>query len=729
MRRPLHSLPALAGALFVVVLAVSGAIMSLQPALERLQVSTPAPGELSIAQLAANVQAAYPGVEQIDRLPSGAVVVYFTVDGEPGADRVDPVTGTRLAAYAPSAFFTWMRDLHRAFLLNDPGRAAVGITAAWLALLALTGLWLLAMGAGGWRKLLQPVRGAGLQRLHARLGRLAVLGLLFSALSGAWLSAVRFEWILLPEQSEPEYPAAVAGGTPAAVGSLSALQGVDLHQLQQLIFPFPDSPEDVYTLRTRAGAGYVDQSSGLWLAWVDHEPASAWATLIMELHTAERLWWLGLLLGAAALSVPVLAWTGIRLWWQRRRSRPQSPDNSPATHADTLLLVGSETNSTWGFARALHKALRAAGCQVHLAAMNDWPNQTPSAQRLLILAATYGDGDAPASASRFLDRLRAHASGSPLPWAILGFGDRQFPGFCGYAVKVDAALRALGWPPLLATEFVDRQSAQAFAHWGMLLSKAIDLPLSLEYVPPRPVTHAWHLLEREDYGVAVDAPVSILRFRAAPGQGKPPRHEPGDLLGILPPEHPVPRFYSLASHSRDGLLEICVRRHEHGVCSRFLCDLQPGARIDAFIQPNPRFRPQPGKTPLILIGAGTGIAPLAGFIRGNTARRPVHLFWGGRLASSDFLYEQTLQTCLNDERLSRLRVAFSRSEAPAHVQDLLRQDSDLLQTLLRDDAQVLVCGGRPMAADVAAVMDALLRPLGLSVQALRASDRYLEDTY
>jgi sulfite reductase (NADPH) flavoprotein alpha-component len=31
------------------------------------------------------------------------------------------------------------------------------------------------------------------------------------------------------------------------------------------------------------------------------------------------------------------------------------------------------------------------------------------------------------------------------------------------------------------------------------------------------------------------------------------------------------------------------------------------------------------------------MAPLAGFIRANEAGRPVHLYWGGRLASADFL--------------------------------------------------------------------------------------------
>ncbi len=132
-----------------------------------------------------------------------------------------------------------------------------------------------------------------------------------------------------------------------------------------------------------------------------------------------------------------------------------------------------------------------------------------------------------------------------------------------------SAQRALGWPPLLATEFVDRQSAQAFTRWGTRLSQALGLPLG--------------------------TPISILRFQPAPRTRALPRFTAGDLVGILPPGTSVPRLYSRVSASRDGVLEICVRRHEHGVCSRFLCDLQPGDSIEAFLQPNPRFTRSPAR--------------------------------------------------------------------------------------------------------------------------------------
>lgn len=326
-----------------------------------------------------------------------------------------------------------------------------------------------------------------------------------------------------------------------------------------------------------------------------------------------------------------------------------------------------------------------------------------------------------------------------------------------YADQVAQALQARGWPQLMATESVDRQSGQTFERWATALGAAINKPLDLHYTPLRPATRTLVLFEREDFGAEVNAPTSILRFRSGTPGRSLPAFVAGDLVGILPPADDipsnvtsnsasdtnsavaidstrpvtrhVPRFYSLASASRDGVLEICVRRLEHGVCSRFLCDLKIGESAEGFIQKNPHFQPHRGKSPVILIGAGTGIGPLVGFIRGNRSHRPMNLYWGGRLAESDFLYQDTLHACLADARLTRLQVAFSRSPTPKYVQDVLRDYSAQVRDLIARDAQILVCGGRRMAADVAIAMEAILAPMDLSVAALKQAGRYLEDTY
>jgi sulfite reductase (NADPH) flavoprotein alpha-component len=323
-------------------------------------------------------------------------------------------------------------------------------------------------------------------------------------------------------------------------------------------------------------------------------------------------------------------------------------------------------------------------------------------------------------------------------FAVLGFGDRQFPQFCQFAKDVDAALLALDWPPLLPFDTIDRQSEQEFARWGHALGKALGHDLALTYVPRRPPTHALQLVERIDYGMQVQAPTSVLRFTAVAAQRSRfkrlfgnglPHFEAGDLVGILPPGSTVPRFYSLASGSRNGVLEICVRKHQGGLCSGFLHGLQIGDSMDAFILPNPHFRPASGRAPVILIGAGTGIGPLAGFIRNNTGQHPMYLYWGGRDPASDFLYEPQLHGYLADHRLTQLHAAFSRVKDAAYVQDRISDDAVQLRQLIEQGGQVLICGSRTMAHSVMQVLDEALAPLNITVQMLKAEGRYREDVY
>ena len=130
-----------------------------------------------------------------------------------------------------------------------------------------------------------------------------------------------------------------------------------------------------------------------------------------------------------------------------------------------------------------------------------------------------------------------------------------------------------------------------------------------------------------------------------------------------------------------------------------------------------------------MIGAGTGIAPLAGFIRHNRHHRPVHLYWGGRDPRSDFLYAVDLAQCLDDDRLARFKPAFSRTVGGSYVQDSLREDTSTIRDLVTQGARVMVCGGRDMASGVRAALDDILAPLGETAQHLKATGRYLEDVY
>ncbi|WP_248795433.1 PepSY domain-containing protein [Pseudomonas sp. MWU13-2105] len=726
MLRQFHSLPGLIAALLVMLLAISGALLSIDPALERLHSVPSASGQINVGQLAGRVAEHFPGVEQIRRSASGTVIVYYTRNDQAAMETVDPLTGQGLAPYAPSSFSRWVKDLHRSLFLGVPGHAVSAVGALFILMLSVSGTLLLARRLGGWRNLLRPLRGTFSQRWHSEVGRLALLGLLLSALSGLYLSATTLGLVADGSQDEPPFPSQISAAPALPIASLQALRSTDLNDLRELVYPSPDNPRDVFTLRTAQGDGYVDPANGAWLSYLPHDAMHNAYEWIYQLHTAEGLWWLGLPLGACALCVPLMSVTGILLWWRRRKAGPKLNHNSTAQSADCVLLVGSENNSTWGFAKSLHEALHRAGHQVHSTSMNEWTGEYQSAKRLFILTASHGDGDAPASATQFLARLGKSGLKPGLPFAVLGFGDRQFARFCQFAHQVQDALLQAGGSALLELETINRQSSQTFARWGHALGEKLGHELTLVHTPERPRTQSLLLTERTVYGEQVNAPTQVLGFKAA---GELPSFQAGDLVGILPPGSPVPRFYSLASRSEDGVLEICVRKHQDGLCSAFLHDLEIGARIDAFIQPNPQFRPAAGSQPVILIGAGTGIGPLAGFIRNNKDRHPMHLYWGGRHPASDFLYEPELKRYLADRRLTALRAAFSQAQERSYVQDRLINDALALRRLIEKGAQVLVCGSREMAKGVMQALDEVLAPLELSVLTLKTQGRYREDIY
>lgn len=207
------------------------------------------------------------------------------------------------------------------------------------------------------------------------------------------------------------------------------------------------------------------------------------------------------------------------------------------------------------------------------------------------------------------------------------------------------------------------------------------------------------------------------------------RFQAGDLLGILPEGSAVPRFYSLASGARDGFVEIVVRKQPGGLCSGQLWELQPGESVAGFLRANPGFHAGRGRAPLILIGAGTGIGPLAGFIRANSRRRPVHLLFGIRHADSDFFYREELAGWQDQGRMSRLSTAQSRGPHPHYVQDALRAEAVEIARLIAKGARVMVCGGRDMAAGVSTALAEILAPARLTPALLKAEGRYAEDIF
>lgn len=725
MNRRLHLLTSLALSALLLVSAATGLVLSGASLSEQFG-QLGAPGD-SVAVVAERVSQQLPNVERLERSANGTLLATLGGDVEEPLHVVDPASGEDLGPYAPSASLEWLRDLHRELLLGSTGRWLSGLAALALALLAISGAVLLARRLGGWRRLLTPIRaGQGVLHWHTVIARWALPGLAVLALSGLYLSATSLGLLGDGADNQPAYPEGIPAAQHLPVGTIAALRQVELAELRELEFPSAADDIHYFSLRTASGSGFVNAASGQWISFQRNGAAQNLYETAYALHTGEGMPLWSMALAGLALATLFLGGSGLLGWWQRRSRAGVQDQGVPAEQAKAVILVGSQGGSTWTYARQLQAQLETADWPVHVAAMNDVQDDYLQARCLLLLAATYGDGQAPDSAGQFLERLAAARwAERDLPVAVLGFGDRQFPRFCAYAEALEQALQQRGCRMLLALQRVDRQASGELNAWAGQLGERLGVPLRLQsaLLPSHEVRLT--LQQRQCYSERGGQPAVVLRFAVAPGSTD---FAPGDLLAIRPEEDAAPRLYSIASAADDGFVEVCVRLHPQGLCSNYLHALQPGATLAASIQAHPGFRPQAGAQPVLLIGAGVGVAPLIGFVRKNQSRRPIQLYWGGRHVG-DQLYGEELQQCLADGRLQRLQRAYSQGPTPGFVQDRLHADGANVRALLQQGAQVLVCGSRDMAAGVRAVLETLLADMGSNLDQLKAQGRFREDVY
>jgi sulfite reductase (NADPH) flavoprotein alpha-component len=190
------------------------------------------------------------------------------------------------------------------------------------------------------------------------------------------------------------------------------------------------------------------------------------------------------------------------------------------------------------------------------------------------------------------------------------------------------------------------------------------------------------------------------------------------LLGGLRPLQP--RLYSLASslaaapdeaHLTVSTVRYALHDMERtGVASGHLAGLiAEDATVPVYVQANEHFHLPDDDTPVLMVGAGTGVAPYRAFMQEREARG-AHgrswLFFGERNFRSDFLYQVEWQDLLKRGVLSRLDLAFSRDAAPkTYVQHRLRQQGRDVYAWLQDGAWLYVCGDAThMAPDVHAAL-------------------------
>jgi NADPH-ferrihemoprotein reductase len=149
-----------------------------------------------------------------------------------------------------------------------------------------------------------------------------------------------------------------------------------------------------------------------------------------------------------------------------------------------------------------------------------------------------------------------------------------------------------------------------------------------------------------------------------------------------------------------------------GVCSNYLASRVPGKDvIRVYSRPSTFRLPQDSSKPILLIGPGTGVAPMRALLQERAYQREhLHqcvgqniLYFGCKKRSYDFLYQEEMERFHCEKIIDKLYLAFSRDgDQKIYVQHLLEQNSEETWRLIHfEGAYVFVCGGVKMGHDVA----------------------------
>ena len=249
-----------------------------------------------------------------------------------------------------------------------------------------------------------------------------------------------------------------------------------------------------------------------------------------------------------------------------------------------------------------------------------------------------------------------------------------------------------------------------------------------------------------------DGDAATLDVMAALQKFSGVRPHPEAFVEALEPLQP--RLYSISSshQATPGKLSLtvdCVRyvigkRQRLGLASTFLAErVNPRDKLRVYVQKAHAFGlPQDRKTPVIMIGPGTGVAPFRAFLldrKATGATGKNWLFFGHQRSDYDFFYGDELNAMKTAGLLTRLSLAWSRDGVKKfYVQDRMREVGRELWTWLAEGAHVYICGdAKRMAKDVERALVDIVAQFGARstdeavafVAELKKKGRFQQDVY
>ncbi|MDC7676407.1 NADPH cytochrome P450 oxidoreductase family protein [Asticcacaulis machinosus] len=420
--------------------------------------------------------------------------------------------------------------------------------------------------------------------------------------------------------------------------------------------------------------------------------------------------------------------------WAGEQKKARLKREAAAGATPWLVVYASQTGQAEEIATATLKRLVDGGQSARIVDMADLKlSDLESAQHVLCVASTTGDGDAPDSVLGFEAKVMSDGAVlSHLDYAVLALGDKSYADFCAFGRRLHDWLRASGAKPYFEVIEVDDLDPAALNRWYENLS---DLGAKSEAFDPKAAYGAWQLKARECLNPDSDAS-KLYRVVLEPQSGILPDWQAGDLAEIMTVDGHV-RDYSLASLPTQGVVELYVREvikddGSRGLGSGLLThDLGVDQTVLLRTKSHKNFHTPEGDGPLLLIAAGSGLAGLNAHIdaRVLSGRKANWVVYGERHPIRDGALCKALTARVQAGELSDLTLCFSRPDSGKriYVQDAIAAAPDRIRAYLADNGAVMVCGGLSMGQGVDKALRTIMGDAWV-IQAL-ADGRYRRDLY
>ena len=722
-----HLVLAISSFLIIALASITGIILAFEPV--SLKVQPYKVANFSELTLAESIPVIKKNFEEVTDLTVDAnqFVIVKGIDnkGDDVTVYVDPRTGKTLGVpQKKSEFFQWVTSFHRSLFLNELGRFFIGLTAFLLLLITLSGIVLIIQRQRGIKRFFTKiVRENFAQYYHVTLGRILLIPILIITISGTYLSLVRFKIIPDYKVSQKVDFDAIKSDPEKKLAEFSIFKNTPLSEVQQVEFPFSEDVEDYFTLKLKDRELTVNQITGNILSEAVYPTTVLLTELSLDLHTGRTNAVWAIVLAIASCNVLFFIYSGFAITLKRRSGRIKNKYKKE--DCSYIILVGSENGSTFHFGKAIYQQLIKNGEKCFLTELNNY-TVYPKAEHLIVLTATYGLGDPPTNAGKFMELLKKNPQSQKVDFSVLGFGSKAYPDFCKYAFEVNNALSLQDWAtPLLEIHTVNDKSPEEFGQWASLWSQKTNIPITVaaELFLAKPkrlhkltVTEKTTITHEDGSFLIHLKPKRSLKFTS------------GDLLGIYPAGDHRERLYSIGKVNK--ALQLSVKLHKDGLGSGYLYRLEPGQEIKASIDLNPHFHFPKKASTVIMIANGTGIAPFLGMIDDNNKKVNCHLYCGFRGASSFELYKDAIGQNLEHKKLGALHLAYSREGDKQYVNELVSRDLAFIANAMKNDGVIMICGSLSMQKDVIELLDVAFREMNnQEISYYQSHNRILMDCY